>query len=205
MANYVTTEQVRVALVDQGELEETILSLVAAGVTSWIDAQCGRNFNVTTSEARYFDPTDAYCVQIDDAATVTAVATDDAADGTYSTSWSSSDWQAQPVGGHGPAGQSGWPFRSVVAVNSRTFYKGVNRRPVVKVTGTWGWSAVPADIKVAALMVTEEMYKAVREAPFGTAGLSDFGPITIRGNRRVQEILQPYKRMAAADGRFLVA
>ena len=39
MANYVTTEQVRLALVDQGLLEETILTIVAAAVTSWIDAQ----------------------------------------------------------------------------------------------------------------------------------------------------------------------
>lgn len=206
MANYVTTEEVRNALVStDGVLDDSTLTIVANAVTLWIDGQCGRNFNVTTSAARYFDPVDSYCVSIDDAATITAVATDDAADGNYSTSWSASDWQAQPVGGISPFGGTGWPYRSVVAVSSRTFSKGFNRRPVVKVTGTWGWSAVPADIKLAALMVTEEAYKAVREAPFGTAGLSDFGPITIRGNRRVQELLQPYRTTNASDGLFFVA
>jgi len=204
MTNYVTTEQVRAAL-DIDTTDEDTLSLAVSSASRLVDSMCGRNFGVTTSAARYFDPTDYYCVSIDDAATVTAVATDDGADGTYSTSWSASDWQAQPVGGIAPSGLTGWPYRAVVAVSGRTFYKGFNRRPTVKVTGTWGWAAVPDDVEQATLFLASEMFKAAREAPFGSAGLADFGPVTIRGNRRVMDLLAPYKRTTSSDGRFLVA
>ena len=204
MTNYITDEDVRNSI-DVSDVSQSTLDLTLAAVTSWIDGQCGQNFGLTTSAARYYDPTDAYCVAIDSANTVTAVATDDGIDGTYSTSWATTDWQAQPVGGISPSGRTGWPYRAIVAVSGRTFYKGYNRRPIVKVTGTWGWAAVPADIKLAALMVVEETYKAVREAPFGSSNLADFGPVTIRGNRRVQELLAPYKLVTSSDGRFLVA
>jgi len=204
MTNYVTTEQVRAAL-DIDTTDEDTLSLAVSSASRLVDSMCGRNFGLTTSAARYFDPTDPYCVSIDDAATVTAVATDDGADGTYSTSWATTDWQAQPVGGIAPSGLTGWPYRAIVAVSGRTFTKGLNMRPVVKVTGTWGWAAVPDDVEQATLFLASEMFKAAREAPFGSAGLADFGPVTIRGNRRVMDLLAPYKRSTSSDGRFLVA
>jgi hypothetical protein len=91
-----------------------------------------------------------------------------------------------------------------VAVAGRTFSAAFNRRPLVKVTGTWGWSAIPEDVHQATVFLAAEMFKA-REAPLGTAGMTDWGPITIRGNRRVVDLLAPYKRVSAADGRFLVA
>jgi hypothetical protein len=54
-------------------------------------------------------------------------------------------------------------------------------------------------------MLAEEVFKAAREAPFGSQNLADFGPSQIRGNRRVDQLLQPYRTGKAADGRFLVA
>jgi hypothetical protein len=204
MTDYTTTQAVRSAL-DIDTTDETTLALAVTSASRLIDSMTGRNFGVTTSAARYFDPLDGYCVPIDDAATVTAVATDDGATGLYATSWATTDWQAQPVGGIAPSGLTGWPYRAVVAVSGRTFSKGFNNRPVVKVTGTWGWAAVPSDVAMACLMLASEMFKAAREAPFGSAGLADFGPVTIRGNRRVIDLLAPYKTTASSDGRFLVA
>jgi hypothetical protein len=128
MTDYTTTQAVRSAL-DIDTTDEATLALAVTSASRMIDSMCGRNFGVTTSVARYFDPADRYCVPIHDAATVTAVATDDGYTGAYST----------------------------------------------------------------------------REAPFGSAGLADFGPVTIRGNRRVNDLLAPYKTTASSDGRFLVA
>ena len=204
MTDYTTTQAVRSAL-DIDTTDEATLALAVTSASRLIDSMCGRNFGITTSAARYFSPDDPYCVSIGDAATVTAVATDDAGTGTYSTTWAVTDWQAQPVGGIAPSGLTGWPYRAVVAISGRTFQKGYNRRPVVKDTATWGWAAVPDDVEMACLMLASEMFKAAREAPFGSAGLADFGPVTIRGNLRVAQLLAPYKTMASSDGRFLVA
>jgi hypothetical protein len=205
MADYTTPAAVMDALAIDAT-DTSTLQTVCTGITTFINNQCGRDFRPVASSVRYYNPTNYYCVDIHDASAVTAVATDDAADGTYSTVWPTTDWQAQPVDGIGPAGQIGWPFTNIVAVESRFFYYYLtNFRPLVKVTATWGWANIPDDIPIAALMVAEESFKAVREAPFGSANMADFGPITIRGNRRVDQILQPYKTDRSADGKFLVA
>jgi hypothetical protein len=203
VADYCTVADVKLAF-DVSSTDEASLAIAVTAASRLIDSMCGRTFGLTAPASRYFDPQDPYRVPIDDAATITAVATDDAANGAYSTSWAAGDWQGQPVGGFGPHGGTGWPFTAIVAVSGRTFSKGLNRRPVVKVTGTWGWSAVPEDVHQACVFLASEMFKA-REAPLGTAGMTDFGPIVIRGNRRVIDLLAPYKRISASDGRFLVA
>ena len=205
MVDYVAPSQVSAALDLDTSVDSDSLQLACTAASRLVDSFCGRTFDLTASASRYFDPVDPYCCPIHDAATVTAVATDDAATGTYTTAWSASDYQLQPVGGFGPHGGTGWPYRAIVAVSGRTFVKGGNRRPVVKVTGTWGWAATPDDVEMATLFLATEMFKAAREAPFGSAGLADFGPVTIRGNRRVQDLLAPYRLVTASDGRFLVA
>jgi hypothetical protein len=204
MTDYTTTQAVRSAL-DIDTTDEATLALAVTSASRMIDSMCGRNFGVTTSAARYFDPADRYCVPIHDAATVTAVATDDGYTGAYSTTWAVTDWQAQPVGGIAPSGLTGWPLTRIVAISARLFTPYPYRPPYVKVTGTWGWAAVPDDVEMACLMLASEMFKAAREAPFGSAGLADFGPVTIRGNKRVVDLLAPYKTTASSDGRFLVA
>jgi hypothetical protein len=203
MTDYTTTAAVRAAL-DIDTTDEPTLTLAVTSASRLIDSMCGRTFGLTTSAARYYDPLDSYCVHIDDAATVTAVATDSAYTGTYGTTWATTDWQAQPVGGIGPHGATGWPLTRIVAISGRTFDPYPSRPPYVKVTGTWGWAAVPDDVKMACLMLASEMFKAAREAPFGSAGLADFGPVTIRGNRRVNDLLQPYKTATESTGRMLV-
>ncbi len=203
MSDYTTTQAVRQAL-DIDTTDETTLALAVTSASRLIDSMCGRNFGLTTSAARYFDPLDGYCVPITDAATITAVATDDGYTGAYGTTWATTDWQAQPVGGIGPSGLTGWPLTRIVAISGRTFNPYPYRPPYVKVTGTWGWAAVPDDVEMACVFLASEMFKAAREAPFGSTGLADFGPITIRGNRRVVDLLQPYKTAMTADGRALV-
>ena len=209
MADYISPAQVAIAL-NLSVAEDTGLQTAVSAATGWVRNWCGRDFTATTAAAtataRYFDPTDCYVTRVDDCIEVTAVATDDGADGLYSTAWSASDWQAHPVGGQGPYGDTGWPYTSIVAVSSRTFdIWTVNRRPRVKVTAKWGWSAIPDAVQQACIFLAEEFYKAAREAPFGTANLADFGPVLIRGNRRIQELLQPFRTLRAGDGRFLVA
>jgi len=204
MADYIAPADVMAALAI-AETDDPTLNQAVSAASNLVRDMCGRDFGTVASSARFFHPLDGYCCPIDDATTVTVVATDDAGDGLYSTIWAAADWQATPVGNIGPAGQTGWPYTAIVAIESRSFTTDLNLRPTVKVTAVWGWGAIPAPIKQATLFVASEMFKAAREAPFGSANLADFGPVLIRGNRRVDQLLAPYKTMAASDGRFLVA
>jgi hypothetical protein len=205
VADYITPAAVAAALAID-ETDDGTLDLACRAITTHINNVCGRDFRPVASSARYFNPSDPCVVRIHDASSVTAVAVDDAADGLYSTVWATTDWQAQPVGGAGPNGQIDWPFTAVVAIEARQFLNTVyNRRPFVKVTAVWGWVAVPAAVEQAALFLAEEAFKAAREAPFGSANLADFGPVQIRGNRRVDQLLAPYKSPSSSDGMYLVA
>lgn len=207
MADFISPQAVAVALgLDQ--TDDTTLATAVSAASDWIRNWCGRDFTATTSAAtataRDFYNTDAYCTRIDDCISVTSVATDDGATGTYSTTWSASDWYATPVNQTSPAGQTGWPYYAIVAALSRRFLA-TSTRPLVRVTAKWGWAATPQAVQEAGLFLANEFYKASREAPFGTANLADFGPVLIRGNRRIMELLQPYRTEKAGDGKFLVA
>lgn len=213
MTDYTSATALASAL-DLQEPDDTTLTLVISAASRLVDSHCGRQFGPGASSAREFGPyshasgvgiLDPWCIAIYDASTVTAVKSDYGDDGTYETTWTSgTDYHLTPLNGVGPNGQAGWPYSRIVAHSNRTFPVG-NYHAAVQVTAVWGWSAIPDDVTLATQMVAEEMYKAVREAPFGSANLTDFGPVFIRGNKRYQDLLMPYCKSTASDGRFLVA
>lgn len=206
MTDYITIQDLKGWRRDTTTANDIELSAIVTAASRWVDSRCGRVFSTdSTATARYFTPTNPYLVPIDDAHEITAVAVDDADDGTYSTSWSSTDWQARPVNQRGPQGQTGWPYTSIVAVEARRFDLG-SLRPSVKVTAKWGWSAgVPDDVKQATLMIAARLYE-LRNTPLGLSGGSvEFGPVAVRDLRDIDGLLSPYKTILSSDGRFLVA
>jgi hypothetical protein len=155
-----------------------------------------------TSTARVYRPLTAYHVGIDDAVTITAVDVDDGDAGTYATAWTSSDWYPLPFNGVGSNGVSGWPITSIASSASLTF-PCANRRPAVRVTGTWGWAAVPVDIKTATFFYTHRLFY-LRDTPGGTTMSVEFGAQPIRTVRDIESLIAPYSTTQASDGRFLV-
>lgn len=120
------------------------------------------------------------------------VATDNADDGTYATTWTeSTDFQLEPLNGI-VEGQSGWPFYRIVPVGDKRFPDNDRRAPL-KVTAQWGWARVPVPVVDATLQLAAELFK-IKDAPFGVAGVSDWGPIRIRDNPKISTLLAPYRR-----------
>ena len=203
MANLVTDDQAREWLNIGDSLDDNLIATLTSAVSQAVRLHLGRSMNVDAAQvasARYFFPADCWTVNIDDAYEITAVATDDADSGTWATTWSSSDYYALPAGGVGADGQTGWPYTSLRAVESRTFPYAI--RPAVKVTAKWGWSAVPDDVEIACLMLVAEMYKA-RDGGYETF-TSDAGFTQIRRNLVVRDLLEPYRTARASGSRFRV-
>lgn len=208
MADYVTLEQAS-AVLGARETDFAILGLAASSASRLVDSFCGRQFGPgTVGEVREYTPANENLVIIDDASAITAVKSDEAFDHTFSTTWAhNTDYVFDPVNQIGPNGRSGWPYSTIVGVGTRWFpiagvTTGITTRwwPITKypkntvqVTGTFGWAAIPDDVTLATLFLTAEMFKAVREAPLGVSGLGDFGPVSIRGNPRVVNLLAPYR------------
>jgi hypothetical protein len=161
-----------------------------------IDHFCGRQFNkATAATARVFPPTNRCRAEVDDFHTVTGlvVKTDAGNDGTYETTWASTDYQLEPLNGI-VDGELGWPFSTIRAVGTR-YYPTCSRRASLEVTAQWGWSAVPAKIKEATLVLAEDIFK-LASTPFGVGGFGDFGRIRARENPHVVLLAGAYQRDA---------
>lgn len=180
-----------------------------------IENYCERTFwRSPTGTARSFEPQCQYLLKLpesNDLVSVSALKTDASGDGTYETTWASSDYQLLCSDGtpNVDAAPEPRPYTRVKAVGTRLFptlYPTVSRDDLIQITGVWGWPAVPWGIRQAALILAEETVK-LKDAPFGVAGFGEFGTIRVRQNPKVRHFAGPYMRNPVddKDRKFFVA
>lgn len=156
-----------------------------------IEQWCAREFRSTT-EARYFDSPDGVTVHTGDLQSVSALATDTADDGTYATTISASNYQLLPVGGRSPYFGSR-PYNAIRLLNATTFPTCNDRAGAIKITGTWGWSAVPTEIKRACLILAQDMYRDKDSDLPSALTLTESGIVSAKMPRRVIDLCRPYQ------------
>lgn len=192
MADYITKQEFRARHNITATTDEETFAAIIGEASRMIDGLCGRTFQTdTAATARVYHPVSPYQVWIDDAWSITSVATDTGDDGTYATTWAAGDYELHPLNGVGINRVTGWPYTQIVAIESRTFP--ASRRASVQVTAKWGWATIPDDIKGAAFLLANRLFEE-RNAPFGTVGSADFGAMPIRDQRTVNRMLAPYMR-----------
>jgi hypothetical protein len=166
-----------------------------------IEKHCNRQFNRTeTASARIYEPDDAYTVAVDDFWSTTGllVEVDTSGDGSFSTVVPASDYEVYPRNGV-VDGQVGWPYYELQFVNG-TFPIYHRRKGIVRVTAKWGWSAVPEAVRQATVIIAAETFQ-LKDAPFGTAGMDQFGNIYhVRDNRIAAGKLARYCRRRIPAG-----
>jgi hypothetical protein len=165
------------------------IELVIQAASRHIDQHCGRVFySGIVGEVRYFTAVSRYRVFVDDMQAVTAVATDDDGDETYSTTWTAADYRLMPVN------PLGWPY-TWIEVKRLTENYFPRYTAAVKVTGTFGWAAVPDAVREACLLQANRTW-ARRNAPFGVMGSNDFGAPTVitKLDPDIQNLLAPFVR-----------
>lgn len=167
-----------------------------------VEQYCERTFYQVT-ETRTFVPRDYYDVLLpewNDLVSVTTLKTDASGDGTFETTWASTDYQLLP---HNRSGPETKPFTAIKAL-ARTFplpTTRLARDDRVEIAGVWGWPSVPQAVKQATLILAHELY-VLKDAPFGVADFGEMGLVRARAreNPKVATLLGPYRRNA-----FLVA
>lgn len=143
---------------DTADDDELDVAIEAA--SRLIDEFCGRRFYADGSAtAKTFVADDAHRLWLPDFSTTTGlvVASDTTDDGTFDTTWASSDYQVEPLNP-----ENGYPFTSIVAVDTRTFPTG-SRRATVQVTAKWGWAEVPKRVKQACAIQAQVEFKRATE------------------------------------------
>lgn len=200
---YATIDEAKAYLSGEATRSDNDLRITTALNTACraIDAYCGRQFwrvisSSSSATTRTYYADDRLLAHVDDFWTTTGlvVATDTSDDGTADTTWSSSDYQLEPLNGV-VDGLTGWPYYRIRAVESRTF-PCVGKRARLHVTAKWGWDAVPDPVKQASLQLTATVFK-MEHAPFGVAALGEFGPLRVPMDtlRYVKAYLDPYRKV----------
>ena len=153
-------------------------------VSEEIEQHCNRQFhNEAAVSARVFRIFVSPFVMVDDFCTdVGLIIEQDSGSGTFSVV---TDYELQPLNGV-VDGQPGWPYNKIVA-RSGSFTRGGRLR----VTAKWGWTAVPAPVKQACLIMAAATFQ-IKDAPFGVAGSDQWGSIRVKDNAMAQTKLNRY-------------
>jgi len=194
---YCTLTEIKAALGVGDTDDDTALERAVTTASRQIDRWCGRRFwTDDTDTDRYYTATDFQTVVFrgdptsTDAASITTVAVDWTGNGTY-TDLPASAWQAWPRS----AAAANQPYTGVKALAGRWF---PTYEDAVKVTGTFGWSAVPAEVTEACLLHASRLFKRVREDPLGGGQSSVFGetmPARYTGlDMDVRMMLAPFRK-----------
>lgn len=196
MSNYITDEQLKATLEISGEVfADSDVSAAITAASRGIDKACGRFFYPADAPSdRYYRPSSAYLVLIDDLYDFDALLTDQDGDGTFEQAWTeNADFVCEPLN----ALADGEPFtRLCLNPNANVGFPYYYPRSV-KLTGKYGWAAVPGPISEATTILASKLLKRAREAPFGIVSIGiDVGATAriARSDPDVAFLIQPYIR-----------
>ena len=193
MTEYATVSELKAYLAITDTASDTQLTDSLVTASRGIDHFCGRRFFADSSAtARVFVPRDRHILKTDDFQSTSGliVAVDTGDNGLFATTLTAADYELQPFN-NVVDGEPGWPYYRINYVTS-TWPLNNNRDGSVQVTAKWGWAAVPGPIKQACIYLAEETFK-MKGSPFGVAASDQFGPIRMRDNPKVMNMLKPYQ------------
>ena len=190
---YITAAELKSQAHITDTADDTEITAVTLAVSRSIERYCSRQFNdAGSATARTYATSYSDCVRVDDFHTVTGlvVKSDTGLDGNYATTISSSNYDVWPFNGV-IDGQPGHPYREIRLHTGATFLTG--GRPTVQVTAQWGFAAVPADVKQAALIQGARVFGR-RYSHNGIVGAGDFAfRVSNQLDPDVQELLRHYR------------
>jgi hypothetical protein len=143
----------------------------------WIDQYCDTRFYTSTfDETRYYTADNWRKLFItDDLLSITTFKTDDDDDGTYETTWATSDYLLKPTN----AALDGEPYRWIEVDYDSSYSLPILVQNGVQIIGKFGYSSgvsqvCPAPVRQACLLLSARMYRR-KDAILGVAGTSALG------------------------------
>lgn len=158
--------------------DDVLIDGCLAAASRVVDAVCHRQFgNTEAGTVRYYPaewvPSSSgfrhWRVRSEDFTALTAAALDLDGDETFGYALTVADLVKLPRN----ASADGYPWVELTLPSGSTYYP-TRAHPIVKLTGTWGWSAVPATVKEATLLQAARFVWR-RDAPAGVAGSPEVG------------------------------
>lgn len=180
-----------------GTQHDTIVTNAVNGANQSVVQFLGRDPSekvaAGSETARVYYPRSSHLAVVDDFHDTTnlVVETDEGDDGTFETTWASTDFQLEPLNQR----ENGItvPHYRIRAVESRLFPTW-NRRASVQITAAWGWDSVPDAVFESTLLKAARLFHR-KDSPQGAAGFTEFGAVRLTSNDGdIVDNLKPFRR-----------
>jgi hypothetical protein len=193
MPTYCTLAEVKSSLRITDSIDDSILLKAISAAEETIDAYCARSFGKTAEITRYYAPRDSFVTDIDDLVSLTSLYTSaDDTQSSYTIQWTSEDYQLEPLNGYVDGAYS--PATRIRAIGDYTFQT-LAGEASVKVTGIFGWNAVPGSISQAAILLASRIFKR-NDSPLGIiSGELGSMRVGVRLDPDVEHMIQRYRRV----------
>jgi hypothetical protein len=195
---YCSVAELRNHLRDDGtKLNDSSLEKAISAASRAIDDHCDRTFWLDSGVAeRTYVVTDRQVAFVDDIGSRTGLVVKTGTDGaTFPTTLTvGTDFILEPRNADKFAGATGpaFAFWQIRLIGYRVFLGAGYPWPTLSVTARHGWSAVPDEVNQACILKAAALFKR-KDAPFGIAGVNDFGPVRItRADPDVIDMLATY-------------
>jgi hypothetical protein len=188
---YCSLNELKASLRITDNVDDALLELAVESASREIDSSCERTFYNMGTATRYFVAQDAFYTEIDDLISITHLKTDPDGDGSYTITWSATDYQLEPLNGF----VSGIVSPSTGIRAKDTYLFPVEEgEALVEVRGVWGWSATPVAVKQATIIMASRLYKR-NDSPLGVAGFGDIGVVRVaKLDPDVEALIMPFKK-----------
>lgn len=190
---YATLAEVKSALQITDSYDDTKLEMAVEAASRLIDGHAQRVFYNAGTATRYYVAADAWTVDIDDLQSLTTLQTSDNADNVFDTTWTSTDYQLEPLNGYSSGLAT--PYTRIRAVGDY-YFPSAQGEALVKLTGVFGWASIPTGIRQAAIIQASRIFKRL-DSPLGVAGFGDLGVVRVssRLDPDVAQLVEPYRLM----------
>lgn len=187
MGRYVDVDDLKKYVKSETSYDEDLYELAILAAERRLDTETGRYIAVAgaTATARVYRPTNhrSTMLFIHDCVAITSVVDNGA------TLTADVDYIAEPLNGLSPSGEAR-PFDTLRRYSNYWYWD--EALPTVTVTARWGWAAIP-DMAKTACVIAAKAYLDNRDLSFGIVGAAEFGGITEREAKIVNEFIRQYK------------
>ena len=193
---YCTVEELKSRLNISDDTDDFELTLAVQSACRAIDEMCGRYF-WRGSDTRTYVPESITRQSLDDLVSVTTLKIDRDGDGVFEETWvQGTDYALEVAPSRYNVSAKGeqWPYTAAIAITGGKLFPWTwmwSHLDRVQVAGVFGWPAVPATVKQAAIIAAAQIFK-IKDAPFGVMGFGDLGVVRVSSNPQIMWLLKRY-------------
>ena len=194
---YCSAEELKSRMAIPDTADDFEIQLAVQAAARGIEKYTGRYFWRGT-DTRTYVPDGTWLTHVDDLVSVTTLKTDSSGTGVFDVTWTQGTDFELALGERSynvNASGEPWPYREIRVIGGGSkffpFVWPLFRQDRIQITGVFGWPAVPALVKQAAIQLAAEYFK-LKDAPWGVAGFAEFGVIRVQAGSQLAGELDPY-------------